>query len=602
MDAAATARTEPSTGWRQAQRAWRIQFTDSAGSLAGAERVLARADAGTAAHAWARLARAYHRMRYAAPADALAEFALARQAFGALGDRRGQILATVGHGRCLWMQGRFDDALARMLPLRDEALQCLPSAERALLLNALAGCYSALGQPALAFGYMYQGLREGRGGRGLGFDAVLHCNIAHELLLLGDVDEALRHVDEGLRRAATLRNPKLDSVLRVNRIAALTDLGRAHDALPDVERLSVAHADTEGRDSDAGFETMAIAALRAGRTALGIELVERAERADPDPGLPDVRVERAVAQAEALRARGRTAEALTLMERQLPLTAEGVGARERCNALHLLADLAEVLGHSARALRWLRAWQQAQLARSQMASRARQQAAALHTELLRVQRERDEAEARRRASERARHALAALNAQLAQRVAQVQALQGELEQQAVRDVLTGLHNRRHLNEVLPAMFALARRDRQPLAAVVIDLDHFKRVNDEHGHLAGDELLAAFGRLLAAQLRRSDVACRYGGEEFCLLLPRTSAAAARRKVAALLRQWRAMRFEFDGAVLQGLTFSAGVADNGDAAQQLPLHLLRAADLAVLAAKRGGRARIVGDTATAAAGMS
>lgn len=64
----------------------------------------------------------------------------------------------------------------------------------------------------------------------------------------------------------------------------------------------------------------------------------------------------------------------------------------------------------------------------------------------------------------------------------------------------------------------------------------------------------------------------------------------------------MRFEFDGAVLQGLTFSAGVADNGDAAQQLPLHLLRAADLAVLAAKRGGRARIVGDTATAAAGMS
>jgi diguanylate cyclase (GGDEF)-like protein len=578
-------------GLRQARRAWRIQFIDASASVALAERILARSDAVAEARSWALLARAFHRMRFSTPVEALPEFAAADRAFADLDDRRGRILAAVGHARCLWMQGRFQASLDSLLPLRDEGLRCLHGDERALLLNGLAGCYSALGQPALAFGTMYQGLREGRGRGALGFDTVLHCNIAHELLLLGDVDEALRHLDEGLRRSATLRNARLDSVLRINRIAALTDLGRPHDALADVRHLLALPADASGRGaSDAGFETMAIAALRAGHTALGLDLVARALKAEPDPGLPDTRVERAVAQAEALRAQGLGAAALKLLE-ALPLDEEGVGPRERCMALHLLADLAESLGPRARALRWLRACQQAQTERSRLASLARQQAAALQTELQRLERERDEIDARRRASERAQRALAALNSQLAEHVAQVQALQVELRQQAVRDPLTGLYNRRHLNDVLPAMFALARRHGQPLAAVVIDLDHFKQVNDCHGHLAGDDLLAGFGRLLATQLRRSDVACRYGGEEFCLLLPRASAQAARRKAAALLRQWRATRFEFEGGAVEGLTFSAGVADTTDAAQQQPVDLLRAADAAVLRAKRAGRARVV-----------
>jgi diguanylate cyclase (GGDEF)-like protein len=592
MSSGRRTRAPDAPGLRMARRAWRIQFTDASASLALADRVLASGAAGPEARAWALLARAFHRMRFSTPVEAMPEFAAADRAFGGRGDRRGQILAAVGHARCLWMQGRFQPSLDALLPLRDEGLRCLRGEERALLLNGLAGCYSALGQPALAFGYMYQGLREGQGRGALGFASVLHCNIAHELLLLGDVDEALRHLDEGLSRSARLRNARLDSVLRINRIAALTDLARPHDALPDIEHLLALPADASGRGaSDAGFETMAIAALRAGRTELGLELVARAQQADPGPGLPDTRVERAIAQAEALRAQGRTREALELLE-ALPLDEEGLGPRERCMALNLLAELAESLGHSARALRWLRASQQAQTERTRLASRARQQAAALQTELQRVERERDAIEARRLESERERLALAKLTEQLAQQVAQVRALQDELRQQAVRDPLTGLYNRRHLNDVLPAMFALARRDGQPLAAVVIDLDHFKQVNDHHGHLVGDTLLAAFGRLLGAHLRRSDVACRYGGEEFCLLLPRTAAPAARRKAAALLRQWRAMRFEVEGRGIEGLTFSAGIADSSEAAITEPVDLLRAADAAVLRAKRGGRARVLG----------
>ena len=77
----------------------------------------------------------------------------------------------------------------------------------------------------------------------------------------------------------------------------------------------------------------------------------------------------------------------------------------------------------------------------------------------------------------------------------MQALQSELEKQATRDFLTGLFNRRHLNDVLPQMLAQARREQQPLAVAIIDLDHFKAVNDRHGHVAGDTLLASFGSLL-----------------------------------------------------------------------------------------------------------
>jgi two-component system, cell cycle response regulator len=137
---------------------------------------------------------------------------------------------------------------------------------------------------------------------------------------------------------------------------------------------------------------------------------------------------------------------------------------------------------------------------------------------------------------------------------------------------------------------LAQRESKPLAAVIIDLDHFKRVNDERGHDAGDRLLAAFGRVLAANLRKSDVACRYGGEEFCVLMPETDAAGARRKIAALLKRWR-IESLMQGAVGDaGTSFSAGVADSLCVAIGWQA-LLKRADDELLTAKRAGRNRVL-----------
>ncbi len=209
---------------------------------------------------------------------------------------------------------------------------------------------------------------------------------------------------------------------------------------------------------------------------------------------------------------------------------------------------------------------------------------------MRLRRARDEVEARRRATERAKAELEAINAQLSNKVREVESLQSALQEQAVSDFLTGLFNRRHLNDVLPSMVALAERDQQPLAVVIIDLDRFKSVNDQHGHLAGDQMLAAFGDLLSERLRKSDVACRYGGEEFCLLLPHTDAHAARRKVSTLLRLWRNAVFSFTTGAVRENSFSAGIADTQLVSDSVEA-LLKSADDCVLEAKRNGRGRIV-----------
>jgi diguanylate cyclase (GGDEF)-like protein len=163
-------------------------------------------------------------------------------------------------------------------------------------------------------------------------------------------------------------------------------------------------------------------------------------------------------------------------------------------------------------------------------------------------------------------------------------------QPLVRDSLTGLFSRHHLEGVLPSMLEQALQEQQPLAVAMIDLDHFQRVNDVHGIAAGDTMLASFGALLSKQGGHGDVACRFGGEEFCLLLPGTDALAARRKVNSLLTLWRAAEFRFGDAASSENTFSAGVADSF-LAPASPEALLRAAHVCLREAKRLGCHRVL-----------
>jgi diguanylate cyclase (GGDEF)-like protein len=578
---------------RLARKSWQLLYSDSQGCIAAAERAFeAAAQRGDiAAQGWARLTRGFHLIWYGTPQEAMADLDEAQRSFAVVPDRAGQLLAEVGLARCAWRDGAFRAALQRVLPLRDEGLRILKHDERGMLLATIAGCYSELGESQQAFAYMYQALREGGAGKSQGFDVVLYCNLAHELIQLGDYHQALSYVEEGLERCARLNNARLFSVLSVNRVICLTNLDRPAEALPDLRRLLSLPADRDGRGPmNAHFETLALAALHAGDLRLGADLVERAVRMLAGTAVPDELATLRVAQAELLMARGRWAEAAEQLQPLPDAPVAGASLRVRCLHFHALAAAYERLGQPQQALVSLRTWQKLHTERALQASGARYQAAALQTELLRMKHALQSIDARRRSTERARAELEAANQQLKSKIAEVESLQRALQQQATRDFLTGLFNRRHLDDVLPAMLAMAQRDRQPLSVVIIDLDHFKAVNDELGHAAGDRLLSAFGALLGAHNRKSDVACRYGGEEFCLLMPRTSATAARRKTLALLKQW-SLQCEARAQLLPGArSFSAGIADSLLAPGEVAA-LLKAADDMLLRAKRLGRNRVL-----------
>jgi diguanylate cyclase (GGDEF)-like protein len=580
----------------QARRAWKLLYRDSPRCIALADQALARAlhDHDTAALGWARLVRGLHLIWYATPQAAAQELTQAQACFAATRDRPGHLLAEVGIARSMWREGRYGESLERVLPLRAEGLRVLKRDELGMLLNVIAGCYSSLGESEQAFAYMYQALHEAKPARGNGFEVVLYCNLAHELIQLGDFLQALSYIEEGIARSTQLSNARLLSVLLINRVICLTGLDRAADAVADVHRLLELPPDETGRGpTNANFESMALAALRAGEHLLGRDLVARAAASRHDTQVPDEQLTLVVAEAEVLRGDGRLADAVGLLKNADPLLhradEKGLSLRVRCLYHRALADASEQLGDAVQALASLRAWQRCHVERGHQASRARYQAASLQTELRRLQHHLDETEARRRATEKARDELAAANLQLSQKIAEVEALKGRLEQQATRDFLTGLYNRRHLNDVLPQMLARAQREAQPLAVAIIDLDHFKSVNDRHGHVAGDTLLAAFGTLLHETLRQSDLAFRFGGEEFCLLMPGSTADAARRKVLQLLQAWRRKSFHFETGSLLANTYSAGVADSM-AEQESAERLLKIADDRLLVAKRSGRNQV------------
>jgi diguanylate cyclase (GGDEF)-like protein len=575
---------------RLARTAWQSLHSDSARAIALADQAFAAAGGELRAEGWARVARGFHALYFDTPRAALSELTEAQRCLTQADDAAGRVLAGAGIARAMWRDGQFRASLELALSLRDEGVRVLKHEQRGLLLNAIAGCYSSLGDPERAFAYLYQALRVVPPGRGHGYDAVLHCNLSHELLQLGDYHEALRHVDHGLERCAQLNNPRLLAVLRINRVICLTELDRACEALPDLEALRAQPADAGGRGVMATYyETMAIAALRAGELALGAQLVALGAAAQRPP-IPDDHVEFAVAKALLALAQGDHAEGLAQLAEVESYTAgdgaEGLSLRVHCLFFHAMSELHERAGRPEHALAAMRNWQSVHVRRAQLASRARFAAAALQTELLSLQHRIAEKDAQRRATEAARAQLQTINEQLSQRIEQVQSLEQALREQVIRDDLTGLHNRRYLNEALPALWALALRDAQPLSVVIIDLDHFKAINDSHGHAAGDHLLAAFGRQLAESLRKSDVACRYGGEEFCLLMPHTDAASARQKVQSLLQRWRQSVFTFDSGVVSGTSFSAGVCDSTLATASAEA-LLRSADEELLAAKRRGR---------------
>jgi diguanylate cyclase (GGDEF)-like protein len=161
-------------------------------------------------------------------------------------------------------------------------------------------------------------------------------------------------------------------------------------------------------------------------------------------------------------------------------------------------------------------------------------------------------------------------------------------QLAIRDELTGLYNRRHVMALMHKEVQRAERSGRPMSIALLDIDHFKRINDTCGHAQGDEVLKAFALAVGATVRDTDVLGRWGGEEFMVVLPETDAAGAARVLERVHERMRGLAFAC-GSESRGVSFSAGIAA---AAPGEALHMtIERADAALYRAKDGGRQRSV-----------
>jgi diguanylate cyclase (GGDEF)-like protein/PAS domain S-box-containing protein len=169
-------------------------------------------------------------------------------------------------------------------------------------------------------------------------------------------------------------------------------------------------------------------------------------------------------------------------------------------------------------------------------------------------------------------------------------LRDKLRSQAIRDPLTGLFNRRYMEETLDREIRRAVRHTIPVSVILFDIDHLKRVNDSYGHDAGDAALEALGNLMLKTFRGEDVPCRFGGDEFTIILPEATVSDAFRRAEQFREAFKGLEFEHEGKHFGPLTLSLGIAaypDHGSSVERL----LQIADAATYAAKAQGRDRVM-----------
>jgi diguanylate cyclase (GGDEF)-like protein len=168
-------------------------------------------------------------------------------------------------------------------------------------------------------------------------------------------------------------------------------------------------------------------------------------------------------------------------------------------------------------------------------------------------------------------------------------LQNKLQEQAHRDPMTNLYNRRYFHEVSSSIFQIVQRDDHHISLIMIDIDNFKRINDTYGHAVGDEVIKKLASLLERNVRKSDIVSRFGGEEFVILLPSTDLKGAQKIASKIREAVEEILIVADESVIR-FTISLGLADIRSSDQNIEA-ILNRADKALYKAKESGKNRVV-----------
>jgi len=509
-----------------------------------------------------------------------------RDYFRQTGDLEGGMEVAALQGAYASRRGDFAEAEQHFLQARTQAAQIPDSLHKFML-------YARLGVDALNRGDTQDGPRNFLLALDIAerFGSPAHrvnslSNLASSQHDLGNDEDAIPLLVEALEIIGTQKLKYQQTIVSANLAMCLLATGKPAEALALVEPFY------EWPEEDLAIRAFlfciaAHAAILLQQPESALQLLLRAEEYARRGQDLEEQMHAWLVRGKLDLHAGQTAQALASLTQAHSLLSWTRNPFHQQQILRGLAEINARLGQWQVAYGYLQQYQAAFEASSKSARASRSLMRNLEKEMHSLKAERDKALELQAARESENRKLEHLNRELAHQILHVNSLQDSLKEQAMRDHLTGLYNRRHFETCLNAI--LHEADAQaPVTIAIIDLDFFKRVNDTFGHNFGDEVLIQFARLVESQLRGSDMLCRYGGEEFCLLLREADSVIAAHKIDDIAARYRQLLIRQAPHSLSGCTFSAGIAE-------YPRHgagrheLLMRADSALYAAKQAGRDR-------------
>ena len=514
-----------------------------------------------------------------------ADFASAALNFRAENDKRGLRLTQLGTAAIAMRMGQWPAALREFEALIGHFDLNTLAADNFYLCFGLSTAYVYQGrlEESLRFGYAALHLAEQLDLFPEFAAAALPLGVA--LMAAKDPEEADAVLGAAIAVAVQADAPILAKALRNNRAVALRRIGRFEDAQTLLDEVL---SDDSPMVGGQHFVHYNAAELHLKRDDLGLakkhfEIAQTLLTAQGASGLDLIKlrhIEGAIASREERL--DDAIEAFQQVDQMLP-EVSALRFNDRAECYDELADVLARVGRPEDAFIAQRKSSRQYQESLAVVNRVRRFSMQVREEIQQVAKDLQHESMERRK-------LQAINLQLREQVDLTLSEATRLRDQVSHDSLTGVFNRHYLDAALPSLLQLSRQSATPFSMVMIDLDHFKKVNDRHGHAVGDEVLINFCALARDCLRGSDIVGRYGGEEFYLALVGCGTAAAQQRIESLLAAYRELNVDADEIDLGGLTFSAGIAVYPEDGTDLRT-LVACADRRLLLAKAQGRARIV-----------